>query len=148
MKQKENNGESGQMMLLMVIVIAAVALAAMAFSSFTVISELRQVTDARLSGAALFAADTGIECILFKEFGSAPYGEGCPTLTGDACDSGETGTCEAPETELFAGGPKFSFQLVSRRKDELGRDIVVWKAIGKDASGRAVRSLQITLIKL
>ncbi|MDD4818891.1 MAG: hypothetical protein PHH27_01785, partial [Candidatus Colwellbacteria bacterium] len=71
--------EGGQMMMLMVIIVASTALAAIAFSSFTVVSELRQVTDARLSGQALFAADTGIECILFKEFGNEPYYTGsCP----------------------------------------------------------------------
>ena len=136
--QPAGGRESGQMMLLMVIVISATALAAMAFSSFTVVSELRQVTDARVSGAALFAADTGIECILFKEFGNAPYGPGCPVCVGD---------CNTEEAELFPGGPKFKFQFVSREIDG-PRETVVWKAIGRDASGRAVRSLQITLRKL
>jgi len=125
-------------MLLMVIVITATTLTAMAFASFTVISELRQVTDARLSGAALFAADTGIECVLFKEFGNAPYGSGCPACEGD---------CESEEVELYPGGPKFSFQFVSRTLNG-ANETIVWKAIGKDASGKTVRSLQITLRKL
>jgi len=144
-------GQSGQMMLLMVIVIAATALAAMAFSSFTVVSELRQVTDARVSGAALFAADTGIECILFCQFGNAAYGPGCPSFTtGASCPTSGTFPADGemtPEVELFTGGPKFRIQFVSRAVNGL-RETVVWRAIGRDAAGRATRSLQITLTKL
>jgi hypothetical protein len=136
--KKNRKGEGGQMMMLMVIIIASAALAAIAFSSFTVVSELKQVTDARLSGMALFAADTGIECILFKEFGNAPYGAGCPPCVGN---------CSTPEVELYSNGPVFSFNFVSRTING-PQETVVWRAVGKDPSGRATRALQITLRKL
>ena len=131
--------EGGQMMMLMVIIVASTALAAIAFSSFTVVSELRQVTDARLSGQALFAADTGIECILFKEFGNEPYYTGsCPICNGD---------CSTSEKKLYPGGPAFSFHFVDREVN-WPNETVIWKAVGKDASGKVTRSLQITLRKL
>jgi len=129
-------------MMLMVILIAGTTLAAVAFSSFTVVAELRRVTDARLSTAALFAADTGIECILFREFGHDDYESvvrlengGCPTyIEGHSTD----------EIALFEGGPRFRFQLVSRNTDgEI--ETVVWEAIGRDHLGRTARSIQLTL---
>ena len=132
---KNTNKEGGQMMMLMVILIAGTTLAAVAFSSFTVVSELRRVTDARLSTAALFAADTGIECILFREFGHAPYGLGCPVCIGD---------CVTPEVRLFPDGPRFRFQFVSRNTDG-GIETVVWEAVGRDHLGRTARSIQLTL---
>ena len=123
------------MMMLMVILIAGTTLAAVAFSSFTVVAELRRVTDARLSTAALFAADTGIECILFREFGHAPYGLGCPPCVGD---------CTTSEVRLFPDGPKFRFQFV-RRYIVGGVEEVVWESIGRDHLGRTARSIQLTL---
>lgn len=134
------NKNSGQTMMLMVILIAAASLSAIIFASFIVIAELRYVTDARLSGAALFAADTGIECVLFAEFGNAPYGLGCPPI----CNSPG---CSTPEAVIGSGGPRFRLQLVSSDISG-GRRIIVWRAIGRDASGRAARSLEIVLREL
>jgi len=124
--------------MLMVILIAATTLAAVAFSSFTVVSELRRVTDARHSTAALFAADTGIECILFREFGNAPYGLGCPACVGD---------CVTNEVALFEGGPRFRFRFVRRIPVATGFE-TVWESIGKDALGRTTRSIELTLRQL
>ncbi len=135
---KNTNKEEGQMIILMVILIAGTTLAAVAFSSFTVVSELRRVTDARLSTEALFAADTGIECILFKEFGHADYGLGCPPCVGGVED------CVTEEIRLFPDGPRFRFRFV--RRDRIGEvERVVWESIGRDHLGRTSRSIQLTL---
>ena len=134
--------EGGQTMLLMVLVVAAAAIGAITFSSFTVISEMRQVTDARATSAALFAADAGIECILFHEFGKETYGLGCP----ECPDNPEAGYV-SPEAELFTGGPKFSFQLVSKTI-EGANETSIWTATGKDALGKTARSFRLTLRKL
>lgn len=125
------------MMMLMVIIIASTALTAIAFSSFMIISELKQVTDARLSAAALFAADTGIECVLFKNFPNAPYGPGCPSCIGDYCDSSEA---------VLPNGSVFSYKFISRTIDGQS-ETIVWRAVGRDAINRATRALQITLKK-
>ncbi len=135
---KNTNKEGGQMMMLMVILITATTLSAIIFSSFTVVSELRRVTDARNSTAALFAADTGIECILFREFGYFPYGLGCPACIGD---------CVTDEVELFPRGPRFRFRFISRTI--VGSvETAVWESIGKDALGTTTRSIQLTLRQL
>jgi len=136
------NKERGQTMMLMVILIAAVSLSAIVFTSFVVVAELRRVTDARLSGAALFAADTGIECVLFYEFGHAPYGLGCPPICQGA-------GCFTSWAQIGSGGssPSFQLQFVSSTIAN-ARQITIWRAIGRDASGRAVRSLEITLQQL
>ncbi len=131
------NKNSGQMMMLMVILIGVVSLSAIIFASFVVVAGLRYVTDARLSGAALFAADTGIECVLFAEFGNAPYGLGCPPIC-------PYHGCLTPEAEIGPGGPKFQLQFISSTTQGNIKTII-WRSIGKDASERAVRSLEITL---
>ena len=133
---KKTNKERGQMMILMVILIAATTLAAIAFSSFTVVTELRRVTDARLSTSALFAADTGIECILFKEFRPDLYGPECPPCP-DPCTS-------FSNYSNLPDGSKFKFRLASRDEAH-GRIISVWEAVGSDALGRTIRSIQLTL---
>jgi hypothetical protein len=142
MKNIYKTREKGQTMLLMVIIISAAAIGAMTFASFTVISEMRQVTDARATSAALFAADAGIECILFHEFGKETYGLGCP----ECPDNPDIGYV-SPEVELFSGGPKFSFQLVSKTVDG-SNETSVWRAIGKDSLGKTARSFRLTLRKL
>ena len=124
------------MMILMVVLIAATTLAAIAFSSFTVVAELRRVTDARLSTAALFAADTGIECILFRELRPDLYGPECPPCLDPCTSFSNYGN--------LPDGSKFKFRLVSEERVG-GRIISVWEAVGKDALGRTARSIQLTL---
>ena len=136
---KNTNKERGQMMILMVILIAATTLAAIAFSSFTVVAELRRVTDARLSTAALFAADTGIECILFREFRPDLYVDlygGCPPCP-DLCTS-------FSDYGNLPDGSKFKFRLVLK-EEVSGRITSVWEAVGSDSLGRTIRSIQLTL---
>ena len=127
------NAQKGQMMILIVVIISAMVLGAVALNSFIMVSELRQVTDARLSGAAIFAADTGIECILFHEFGNDTYSSvSCPTAPGSPGSSSDIQT--------LPNGATFSFVLVSKTAAAS-----VWRATGTDGSGKSTRSLQITL---
>lgn len=146
--QAKDTGNSGQMMILLVIIMSAVALAAMALSSFLIVAQLRQVTDARFSGSALFAADEGIECILFHEFNYDTYnatannnpGSGCPTYgdTLDTCSGSWSGE------KTVVGGGKYRFRCDNLQTTPTDRYFI---AVASDASDRVTRALQIRLIR-
>ncbi|MDD4930982.1 MAG: hypothetical protein PHG66_02380 [Candidatus Colwellbacteria bacterium] len=132
-------GQKGQMMIFLVVIISAVILGAMTLSSFLVVTELKQVTDSRFSGAALFAADTGIECVLFHEFGNSDYNSvGCPgynDITGDWSLEG---------IESISGSTVGMYKF---RRDSETANQMVWTSIGTDSARRLTRALQITLNK-
>ncbi len=127
-------GQKGQMMILIVVIISAMALGAVALNNFIMVSELRQVTDARLSGAAIFAADSGIECILFHEFGNDIY-------ASVSCPNPPAGPGSYSDVQTLPNGSTFSYLLVSQTPLSS-----VWRSVGVDGSGKSTRSLQITLI--
>lgn len=132
------NKEGGQMMMLMVMLIASATLATITFISFVLIVELRRVTDARLSTMALFAADSGIECILFREFGDPVFynGSGCPAYSPHYINFSDYG--------VLSNGSKFKFRLISEDIED-GHIISIWEAVGQDAWGVTTRSIQLTL---
>ena len=141
---KKEKKESGQMMILLVIVVSAVSLSAMALSSFLVVSQLKQVTDARFSGAALFAADEGGECILLHEFNNGVYGTtGCPSYpqTPEEC----TGVWSGEAT--ISGGGSYQFKCDNLQSDANKKYFI---SVGKDKPGEAdriTRILQLTLVR-
>jgi len=144
--KKTTKKESGQMMILLVIVISVVALSAMALSSFLVVSQLKQVTDARFSGAALFAADEGVECVLMHEFNNNNYGSTqCPSYpeTIDDC----TGSWSAKRN--IPGGGSYQFRCTDKQVSAGGED-KYFLAVGADkpANERVTRALQIRLHKI
>lgn len=131
--------QSGQMMIFLVVIISAVILGAMTLSSFLVVTELKQVTDSRFSGAALFAADMGIECVLFHEFGNADYNSvGCPGYSDIVGDWSSDGT------EYISGSAVGIYKF---RRDSETAAQMVWTSVGTDTSRRLTRALQITLNK-
>lgn len=135
-------------MILLVIIISAVALAAMALSSFLVVSQLKQVTDARFSGAALFAADEGIECVLMHEFNNASYdlATDCPDYseTIDQCTGNWSDRKDIP------GGGSFQFRCVEEKfpPDPLAGKYFIAVGTDKPMNERVTRALQIRLHKI
>ncbi len=132
MKINFNINNSGQTMILSVLVLSGLISVVAALSSFLLSVQIRSVTDARASGEAIFAADTGIECILFKEFGRSLYSSvDCPNI-------GE-------EKILFNGAEpraRFTFNIVS----QVGEN-KTYLSVGKDKYGRTARALQISFTK-
>ena len=61
---KLNNG--GQVMLLTAIVISTMVIAATSLAGLLRLYQLRQVTDIKNSGSAIFAADAGTECLSYQ----------------------------------------------------------------------------------
>jgi len=60
-------------MLLSVLVISSAVLAATSLSGLIVLSQLRQAADAQSSAQAVFAADAGIECALYRNYKDNAY---------------------------------------------------------------------------
>lgn len=119
--------ENGQMMLLSVLILASVIATITALATLLISFQLRGVTDAEASGQAIFAADTGIECILFREFGT----------------KGVATTCPNPDEEVIL--PNRSKYAFSRLPDVSGNP--TWVSVGRDKNGRVARALQITFVK-
>lgn len=64
-------------MILTVVLISGAILSATAISALLVLYQLRQVSDVKSSTQAIFAADAGIECVLFKTVSEATDYENC-----------------------------------------------------------------------
>ena len=123
---------SGQSMLFMVMSMSSIIVMVASLSSLIMIFELRQATDSKATGEAIMAADTGIECAIYKEFYGAP-----PSIL---CGTGETGR------GTLAGGATFEFNRKS--EDTSGpQRIITWTSAGEDVKGRAVRALEIKFIE-
>ena len=66
--RKNNNSEKGQAMLLTVMLLTGVILSTTSLAALITLYQMRQATDAASSSQAIFAADAGIECALYKKF--------------------------------------------------------------------------------
>jgi len=73
----------GQVMLLTAMVVSAMVIAATSLAGLLTLYQLRQVTDVKNSGAAIFAADAGTECLSYK-FAGEPISCNTGTLTNGA----------------------------------------------------------------
>lgn len=68
---KNRNRDSGQVMLLTAMLVSAMVIAATSLAGLLTLYQLRQVTDVKGSGAAIFAADSGIECLSYQFAGNS-----------------------------------------------------------------------------
>src|SRR3989304_1174932 len=60
--------EKGQAMLLTVMLLTGVILSTTSLAALITLYQMRQATDVASSNQAIFAADAGIECALYKKF--------------------------------------------------------------------------------
>ncbi|MDD5098836.1 MAG: hypothetical protein PHP35_00625 [Candidatus Colwellbacteria bacterium] len=149
---KEIRRISGQTMILLVIVIASVALTAMALSSFIVVSQLKQVTNSRMTGEAIFAADEGVECVLLHEFNYPVYqstsnngGEsGCPTYSDGEDDCSGLWSGGEDVWKPISGGGSYRFKCTGLDRTN---NVKTFLSVGRDKSGKAIRALEIRLTK-
>jgi len=58
----------GQTMILTVLLLSGAILSATAISALLILFQLRQTSDIKTSMQAIFAADAGIECVLFEQY--------------------------------------------------------------------------------
>lgn len=137
MKERRFNNEliSGQSMVMMVVMLSTAALGAAALATFLIVSGFRNVSSAGQSMDAIFAADSGIECILFKEFGRAGYGTMTPSVCPPYPDS--------PDTSQSNWG-QFYFTF---NRSQSSATIQDWSSFGEDAAKRTKRVLNIRFTK-
>lgn len=128
--------EKGQMMLLQVLILSIIISIVTALAGLLITFQLRQVTDAKASGEAIFGADSGIECVLFHKFG--PSGVDlkiCPN-PGDGCPN------KGAESRPLPDGPSFNYRCL---QDTGGEEI--WLSVGQDSNKRVARAFQIRFIE-
>jgi hypothetical protein len=117
---------SGQSMLFMVMSLSSIIVMVASLSSLIMTFELRQTTDSRATGQAIMAADTGVECAIYKEFYD---------ITSEVCSD-----------KMLVDGASFNYTRTGEDSVE-GRKIITWVTAGEDAQGRAVRALQIKFVE-
>ena len=66
--KKIKNFNNGQVMLLTVLILGGVVLSVSAVAGYITVQKIRQSSDSANSTKAIFAADTGIEWELYKQF--------------------------------------------------------------------------------
>jgi len=106
-------------MLVTVMMLSAAILSATTLVALLVRFQLRQASDIKASTQAIFAADSGIECVLYEKFKGTP----------DYTKCGDGG-------EVALGNGVIYTVIVSPGGD-------VFKSVGR--SGRATRAFEISL---
>lgn len=114
MKKQTN----GQVMLLTVVLMTGAILSATSLAGLLVLFQLRQTSDVTASNKAIFAADSGIECVLFNQFRTTAPARNCGDVT--------------PVTD-FANGAEF--RTISTGANS-------FKSVGRFS--RSARSFEIT----
>jgi hypothetical protein len=138
-KMKNNSGQS---MLFMVMSMSSIIVMVASLSSLIMIFELRQATDSKATGEAIMAADTGIECAIYKEFYGVP-----PAVCGTCLPVSDCQECKECNGRLAGENPP-SF-VYERKKPTIEGEsnVITWISAGEDAKGRAVRALEIKFIE-
>ncbi len=84
MDSKWTKSKDGQVMLLTAVLISGIVLSATSLAGLLTVYQLRQVTDVTNSTKAIFAADSGIEWELYKNFKDSK-------ASAPACSGGNPG---------------------------------------------------------
>lgn len=130
---KEKKSISGQMMVMMVVLLSVAALGAAALGAFLVLSGFRNLSSSDTTMDSIFVADTGIECVLFNEFGHAAYNAVsgyCPAIAGNNSSNKTT------EKGIF-----------SFKKTATQPTYEDWSSTGVSTNGKTTRVLDIRFNK-
>lgn len=110
--------QKGQVMLITVVMISSAILTASSLAGLLILFQLRQASDIAASTEAIFAADSGIECVLFNNFRTTASPRDCGEIT---------------PVSTFSNGAEY--KTVSSGASST-------KSVGR--SGRTARSFEIT----
>jgi len=113
-------------MLLTVMLLSSAILGATSLAALLVLFQLRQATDAKASTQAIFAADSGIECVLFERIQSLGMGAPPPDYTN----------CGETSPRNLDNGASYTVIVTTS-----GGDTKI-KSVGR--AGRTSRALEIT----
>ena len=123
---RSSKSKVGQTMLLTVMLLSGAILSATSLAALLVLYQLRQATDAKASTQAIFAADSGIECVLFEQILSL--------TTGTSPEFIKCGI--APDKVVLDNLSYYTITV-----NIIAGDTVI-KSVG--VSGRTTRALEIT----
>ncbi len=141
--------QEGQTLLLTVLVIAGVILMVSTLAGLIMSYSLRQVTNAQASAQAIFAADAGIECILYYHFCNAPGG----SCVAANCSSVPitnpwTASCGGSSPATYYNSNAFYSDKMQCVASDPTHGSQTWVSIGQDAASTTARSLRITLSQI
>ncbi len=120
-------------MVMMVVLLSVAALGAAALGTFLVLSGFRNLSSSDQTMDAIFIADTGIECVLFNEFGHASYDAVsgyCPQIVGSS--------------SVVKTTEKGSFSFKRTDSQPMYDD---WSSTGANDNGKTTRVLDIRFTK-
>ncbi len=142
-----NTNKSGQALLLTVLIVAGVILMVASISGLIMSYAIRQVTNAQSSAQAIFAADAGIECILYYHFcNNGTGGNTCQAVDCPVISNPWSPTC-GPDSQQYASTDapyKYTMQCVNSVSSG-STNYQTWVAVGQDLAGTTARSLQIII---
>lgn len=103
-KEKEPvSRQAGQVMLLTVMMLTGVILSATSLVALITLYQIRQTSDITASTQAIFAADAGIECALYKQVKKANSSEWGDCSAGKLSNGAEFKTVSEPGAIKSAG---------------------------------------------
>lgn len=97
------NKEKGQAMLLTVMLLTGVILSTTSLVALITLYQIRQTTDVTASNQAIFAADAGIECALYKQVKKSNSSEWGDCSAGTMSNGAEFRTVTQSSTIKSAG---------------------------------------------
>ena len=143
--------QGGQTLLLTVLVIAGVILMVSTLSGLIMSYSLRQVTNAQASAQAIFAADAGIECILYYHFCNTtqPDGSCVPVNCSSVPITGPwTLSCGGSSPATYYNSNAFYSDKMQCIASDPTNGSQTWVSIGQDVASTTARSLRITLSQI
>ncbi len=137
--------DSGQTLLLTVLIIAGVIMMVASISGLIMSYAIRQVTNAQASTQAIFAADAGIECVLYYHFcNNSVGGSSCPAVdcSNPVISNPWNPTC-GPDSPVYnSTGAPYSYTVQCANSSS---NYQTWVSVGQDSAKTTARSLQITI---
>ncbi|MDE2144948.1 MAG: hypothetical protein KGJ01_03215 [Patescibacteria group bacterium] len=138
--------DSGQTLLLTVLIIAGVIMMVASISGLIMSYAIRQVTNAQASTQAIFAADAGIECVLYYHFcNNSVGGSSCPAVdcSNPVISNPWSLNC-GPDSTRYRQSTNAPY-LYTIQCANSSPNYQTWVSIGQDSAGTTARSLQITI---
>lgn len=143
--------QKGQTLLLTVLVIAGVILMVSTLSGLIMSYSLRQVTNAQASTQAIFAADAGIECVLYYHFcNTTALGGGCAPVNCSSVPISNPWTlsCGGSNPATYYTNNAFYSDKMQCVASDPSTGSQTWISIGQDEASTTARSLRITLSQI
>lgn len=124
-------------MIFMVLVLSGIIVGSTGLASLLMRYSLTETTAAKDSMQALFAADAGMEAVLFRRFGNCP-------VSNETCPDVPMASPTESERVNLSDGSFYKFRFISVDPDGNNE---TWFSLGRDKSGRISRALEVKFVE-